>query len=1315
MDFNEAPKTVQAPDGLTKTAISTAVPKAVTESNSTAAPTAPTQLLEDVEVGGYRVALNDVLLRRLKDAPNSDKWVLETHPPTKYSTSDIATQQKNLQFFKTYVPPALSAPNGITLAQLHELRGKLTALIALCEPSLLPDQEVSTARAAISNLNGRQIADYVDHLAFSAWRVQEDVGSGSLKYGSRAKLRALDGSRRFARWESVHYRVVMSPSGALGVVVIPSPAVVLGRETATLYTLRLEKRRWYVGHTTRGVETRVEEHRRNFRSRKTSNPLGVWTQKYRVEAVANTQQVPLASVKDAENAEVARMAQLHGMDSVRGGDYTSEYLDPKERTKLQKIFKSSGRRYLSRPRTEMVVQEASSEMVALQRFVTELRRRTTSHGVTQKEYDALLTSFETKTPASKYLGANGLRRMSFRKGKVLTTEGKTYWERKPLPEANRIAFENVVTNSLGDIFLAITAERNTGEELLILAPEETHESLLSTLLNMEGSQMSSFVGLSANQLYRNLSCFFYCIPQKLVYYFENNTEVTQLHKRVRKIAQPRTVTGLYAGHRFGMDTTFLVAGVAADKADGKNNMNMEAQLDVKGSKKGKGFTGSAKWWPRHKEGNSTTLAKDSSAWFDNYLTDYIELVETGECVRQICQKQHDEGAVVSPFPCVVVDKPNLRTKLFNRPSVASRLSFHVSNMETTTIYSGTQPQGQPPVKNQTKRNETKKAKSPTLLATVIDMYSRKAWVYPAAAAGAHHLYSALALRFAIADGNLEAAPPIISTDNGTEFHTQRYKEDGAEANENETTLAMGGIFHVRGVRQQPERKHGLPPFGFSGSEKTAQTQIKKHLGTVSEVMKTRIQFEKGELKLMGLTEYIESEHRKKLSRDARTNTKASEAEKLTYKSQLVTLKKQTTLLKNKSDIQKNKKHVHWKLKNPFVVYAGAMGSEVITTTVPMFKQSGAHGPIESFHRTFKLMLAKETALFSSAAAKKKRNGNAREQQDTWCMPTNGDASSDPGLWCVTTTLIMRTLVKYNNTVHGSTGVTPNQLYTASREVRKSADTVGALTKETGKSLERAHRIVSRAEETMVRAKGKQRKPAPPIEVGTYVRILLTAPDRRMNKANRDLQNAAMPTFRKGYDWNWTSRLYEVTARKAVDGSKALKGYGVPEYQFYVYTVSCLKNPANRASRITEPQFSDNLRLTAENLMPLDRRFLKAHPEHARLFLDNQEKQAWKRIAVSKKLGKSKKKKPAVAVTTGTDYHNENVNDIFNLNSSQTIKVEKPEGVNPFTDIGDLDGGDWDPSDQMWDNTLFDVVPRSNQDAANNAPSYRDSGRTVRTA
>jgi predicted GIY-YIG superfamily endonuclease len=265
--------------------------------------------------------------------------------------------------------------------------------------------------------------------------------------GAKAVLRPLDGTRRFAKWETVHYRLAMSPTGAFVVKTVQAPVSGVAPTTSvmtTLYTLRLEKNRWYVGSTSQGLDKRVEEHRRAFTG---ASSGAAWTAMYQVISAVRQREVPEHRRLQEEDAEVARLAQLHGVDSVRGGSYIRPKLSANEKAALERAFRTAkAGRYLApadAQAADVVVPATSDDLVALQRLVTDMRRRTSSRGVTREEAEALCAAIIDNNSAGKYLDANGLHVLTLSKRGL----PDKFWTRKPLPPASHGAFTKVVTEA----------------------------------------------------------------------------------------------------------------------------------------------------------------------------------------------------------------------------------------------------------------------------------------------------------------------------------------------------------------------------------------------------------------------------------------------------------------------------------------------------------------------------------------------------------------------------------------------------------------------------------------------------------------------------------------------------------------------------------------------------------------------------------------------------------------------------------------------------------------------------------------------------
>lgn len=96
-----------------------------------------------------------------------------------------------------------------------------------------------------------------------------------------------------------------------------------GKKNWTLYVLRLEENKWYVGITSQSVERRFSEH---LNSRKT-----YWTEKYKPIDIADTKSLGnlnLEEVKEYENKVTRRYMKAKGINNVRGGNLTdkSDYI-----------------------------------------------------------------------------------------------------------------------------------------------------------------------------------------------------------------------------------------------------------------------------------------------------------------------------------------------------------------------------------------------------------------------------------------------------------------------------------------------------------------------------------------------------------------------------------------------------------------------------------------------------------------------------------------------------------------------------------------------------------------------------------------------------------------------------------------------------------------------------------------------------------------------------------------------------------------------------------------------------------------------------
>jgi predicted GIY-YIG superfamily endonuclease len=86
----------------------------------------------------------------------------------------------------------------------------------------------------------------------------------------------------------------------------------------TLYVLKLEGGKWYVGITS-DIERRLEQHRSGIGAK--------WTAAHKFEQLESSEDflTPLPSCQAAvrENRKVYELVALYGMDSVRGGNHSA--------------------------------------------------------------------------------------------------------------------------------------------------------------------------------------------------------------------------------------------------------------------------------------------------------------------------------------------------------------------------------------------------------------------------------------------------------------------------------------------------------------------------------------------------------------------------------------------------------------------------------------------------------------------------------------------------------------------------------------------------------------------------------------------------------------------------------------------------------------------------------------------------------------------------------------------------------------------------------------------------------------------------------
>jgi predicted GIY-YIG superfamily endonuclease len=64
----------------------------------------------------------------------------------------------------------------------------------------------------------------------------------------------------------------------------------------TLYVLKLEQRKWYVGITSQGVQKRFSQHKHGFASAR-------WTRKYRPITIHHTEDLGICDIERAQKYE----------------------------------------------------------------------------------------------------------------------------------------------------------------------------------------------------------------------------------------------------------------------------------------------------------------------------------------------------------------------------------------------------------------------------------------------------------------------------------------------------------------------------------------------------------------------------------------------------------------------------------------------------------------------------------------------------------------------------------------------------------------------------------------------------------------------------------------------------------------------------------------------------------------------------------------------------------------------------------------------------------------------------------------------------
>jgi predicted GIY-YIG superfamily endonuclease len=112
-------------------------------------------------------------------------------------------------------------------------------------------------------------------------------------------------------------RIGGQPIGKTAEVVVARPS------GQTIYSLELENGKYYVGKT-KDIEARVQEH--------TEGDGAAWTRKWKPRSFSVLREdVASGDVSAIETQETAKLMKLHGIDNVRGGQWTRVTLSNEER------------------------------------------------------------------------------------------------------------------------------------------------------------------------------------------------------------------------------------------------------------------------------------------------------------------------------------------------------------------------------------------------------------------------------------------------------------------------------------------------------------------------------------------------------------------------------------------------------------------------------------------------------------------------------------------------------------------------------------------------------------------------------------------------------------------------------------------------------------------------------------------------------------------------------------------------------------------------------------------------------------------------